>query len=65
MIAQISAGAGEVWRYLDAHGPTSMATLKKQLTLPAEVLYGALGWLAREEKITIEGEGRRLKVALR
>jgi hypothetical protein len=65
MIKQISEGAGEVWRYLEVHGPTSPATLKKQLKMGSEVFYGALGWLAREEKINIEGQGRKVTVALR
>jgi len=65
MIVQISKGAGEVWRYLEAHGPTTPVELKKQLELPSEVFYGALGWLAREDKITIDGQGRKVKVALK
>jgi hypothetical protein len=65
MIRQISEAAGDVWRYLEAHGPTSPAVLKKQLKLPTEVFYGALGWLAREDKLCAEGEGRRVKLALK
>ena len=65
MIAQMSQGAGEVWRYLSTNGPTSPATLRKELKLPNEVFYGAIGWLAREDKISIDGEGRRTKVALK
>jgi winged helix-turn-helix protein DUF2582 len=65
MIAQISEGAGEVWRYLNANGATAPAALKKELKLSTEAFYGALGWLAREDKISVNGAGRRATVALK
>jgi hypothetical protein len=65
MIAQMSEGAGHVWHYLHANGPTSPAQLKKQLNLSTEILYGSLGWLAREDKIVFDREGRGAKVALK
>ena len=65
MIAKISEGAGAVWRYLHANGPTTPAQLRKQLKMPSEIFYGALGWLAREDKVAFEGTGRRQKVGLK
>jgi len=65
MIDQMSEGAGQVWHHLNANGPTSPAQLKKQLKVSTEVLYGALGWLAREDKISFDGNGKRQKVSLK
>lgn len=57
--------AGDVWRILSARGPISMAQLVKAVGQPRDVVMQALGWLAREDKIWIEEEGRSRVVSLR
>lgn len=62
---QIGETAGLVWHYLNDHGPTSLTRLVKDLDAPRDVVMQALGWLAREEKIVLEEQGRVKSVALR
>ena len=65
MIKDISEAAGLVWHYLNDNGPTAPATLKRKLKLSSEAFYGALGWLAREDKLRFEGAAKTLVVALK
>lgn len=65
MIKDISEAAGLVWHVLDENGPTAVATLKRKSKLGSEAFYGALGWLAREDKLRFEGAGKKLVVALK
>ena len=53
MIAKIGANAGLVWGALQ-NGALDLKALKKATKLKNEELYLALGWLAREGKLTIE-----------
>ena len=58
MIEKIGTAAGEVWKALktwktvenDNEGMT-IALLKKRTNLPSDLVYEAIGWLAREDKI--------------
>ena len=65
MIKDISEAAGLIWHFLDENGPTVAATLKRKLKLGSEAFYGALGWLAREDKLRFEGADKKLVVALK
>jgi len=64
-IARVGETAGVVWRTLDSGGAMSVSKLVKATGLPREVVLLALGWLAREDKIDIEDEGRARMVRLR
>lgn len=64
-VAEIGETAGVVWRTLNAAGPMSIAKLVKAVGQPRDTVMQALGWLAREDKITIEEDGRARVVALR
>jgi len=64
-VAQIGDTAGAVWNALMQEGPLSMARLVKLVDQPRDVVMQALGWLAREDKIWIEEEGRRRTVSLK
>ena len=64
-VAEIGETAGVVWRTLSAAGPMSMAKLVKAAEQPRDTVMQALGWLAREGKITIEEDGRARIVSLR
>ncbi len=64
-VAQIGDAAGTVWTVLNQNGPLSIAKLVKAVGGPRDVVMQALGWLAREDKIWIEDEGRRRIVSLR
>jgi len=63
MITKIGENAGAIWGALQ-NGALGMKALKKATKLKNEELYLALGWLAREGKVTFaEGEAE-LVVAL-
>ena len=49
--------AGIVWKALNLNGPMTIDDLVKATTLNPEEIYGALGWLGRENKITLETRG--------
>ena len=63
MITKIGENAGAIWGALQ-NGAQGLKALKKATKLKNEELYLALGWLAREGKVTFaEGEAE-LVVAL-
>ena len=65
LINQVGEVAGNIWHTLDEEGPLSITALKKQIEAPDAVFYMALGWLAREDKLNIEPEGRSYRVQLK
>jgi hypothetical protein len=64
-IDQIGETAGLVWHYLDQNGSVSLTRLVKEVESPRDVIMQSLGWLAREEKITIDESARSKTVSLR
>jgi hypothetical protein len=50
--------AGIVWKALNQNGPSTIEDLVKTTSLSREEVYGALGWLGRENKISVEMQGR-------
>jgi hypothetical protein len=65
-LSEIGETAGKVWHVLDVKGPQTLAKLVKELDdVPRDVIMQAMGWLAREEKLEIEEDGRTRVVSLR
>lgn len=64
-VAHIGETAGMVWGVLVKNGPMSMARLVKAVGKPRDTVMQALGWLAREDKVWIEEDGRTRIVSLR
>jgi hypothetical protein len=64
-LAEIGATAGAVWHILNDKGPLTIAKLVKEIEAPRDVVMQALGWLAREEKLEIEEDGRTRVVSLK
>ena len=58
MDVQIGETAGEVYRFLEANGPCSVSRLKKGTHQKDAAIHQALGWLAREDKVIREANGR-------
>ncbi len=53
----IGATAGLVWHFLAHSGRSSLAAVEKGVSAPRAVVDMAIGWLAREGKLTLlEGE---------
>lgn len=65
MITWIGLCAGEVWRYLDKHeGKAPLQSLLSGIDAPRETIFMAMGWLAREGYILIEGSLPNLSLKL-
>ena len=56
--------AGLVWESLNKNGPSTITDLAKATSLSRELIYGALGWLGRENKIAVEMRGRAMVFSL-
>ena len=55
MIELIGTNAGLVWNALNEGGKMSVKAVKKATKIKTEKdVYAALGWLSREDKVTIE-----------
>lgn len=66
MIAYIGTNSGLIWNALDKLGKMDIKQLKKATKIRTEKdVYAALGWLAKEEKLTFVYEDDTLLVALR
>ena len=61
----IGETAGDVWDVLNEYGPLSLAKLVKLVGKPRDIVMQAIGWLAREEKVCIEENGRSRIISLR
>ncbi len=57
--------AGVVWRALNQDGPSNITNLMKTASMSREEVFGALGWLGREDKIVMEQRGREMIFSLR
>ena len=62
--ATIGETAGQVWHVLETTGPKNITRLVKEVDASRDLVMQALGWLAREEKITIEEQARARVVSL-
>ena len=61
----IGTAAGVVWTALSTSGKLSVKELKKVTKIKADkVLYSALGWLAKEDKLVFEEQEDELFVWL-
>jgi hypothetical protein len=60
----IGTTAGKVWSFLTAHGKVSLSALEKGVDEPRSLVYMAIGWLAREGKVTIQREERSIQLWL-
>ena len=55
---------GKAWRFLGQNGQTSVGQLSKSMKEKDELVLQALGWLAREDKISYTTKNRRTFVSL-
>ncbi len=51
-VEQIGTHAGEVWKAI-SEGNTSLKAIKKDTKLKEKEIFAAVGWLAREGKVTL------------
>jgi hypothetical protein len=64
-IPHVGEVAGVVWQTLTEQGPLTVTKLVKAVGQPRDTVMLAVGWLAREEKVNIDDEGRNRIVSLR
>jgi hypothetical protein len=64
-VESIGETAGIIWHTLNENGPLTITKLIDEAGAPKDLAMLALGWLAREGKITIEESGRKKMVNLR
>jgi hypothetical protein len=62
---RVGSTAGEIWHYLHNNGPQSITKLINSLEAPRDTILQALGWLLREDKISIEDDSRSRLVSLK
>lgn len=61
----IGESAGQIYNYLsENNGQASFTKLKKDLDLKGNFADLGLGWLAREDKVTIAKSGNSIKITL-
>ena len=60
----IGDAAGQIWHALTS-GPQTVASLKKSVDAPGDLVPAAIGWLAREGKLKFDSTGRSVTVSLR
>jgi hypothetical protein len=65
MTAKIGETAGKVWHILQNGGEMSTTQLKKATGADDKTLLMALGWLAREDKLSFNQNKTTLKVSLK
>ena len=64
MKEKIIEAAGKTWRFLGQNGQFDVGKLPKILQEKEPVVFQALGWLAREDKISYATKNRRTFVSL-
>lgn len=61
----IGAAAGKVWTFLHENGPSSPSKIEKETGVSKNDLQRAIGWLAKEDKLLIELNGRTETISLK
>jgi hypothetical protein len=64
-VQQIGHTAGIVWAVLNDQGPQSFGKLTKAVQAPRDMVMQAVGWLAREDKVSVQETKRGKTIALR
>jgi len=61
----VGSAAGVLWNSLNTGGEMSVTQLAKTTELDSKTIQRAIGWLAKEDKLTIALKGRTEIVALK
>ena len=58
MIEAIGEAAGKIWQFLDKNGEASVNKITTETGLGKNDVQRAIGWLAKEDKLNIQVNGR-------
>ncbi len=62
---EIGGAAGKIWKYLDKNGEASVSKITKETGLGKTEVQRAIGWLAKEDKLNFEINGRTETLSLK
>ena len=65
MTYEIGEGAGRIWQYLSEHPASTRDHINRDLKLDTSLFFMSVGWLAREDKLIFDGEGKKAKLSLK
>ena len=65
MLNTIGDAAGKVWEYLDQNGSASVTKITNETGISKNDIQRAIGWLLKEDKLSIEVVGRTETVSLK
>jgi hypothetical protein len=65
MSERVGMTAGSIWHYLAANDATPVATLFRELGEEEKIIHRSIGWLAQEDKITLDVVNRTETLALK
>lgn len=65
MVHDIGNNAGKLWHYLKENPLSTMEDAAKSLKLQENSIALAAGWLAREDKLTFQRDGKSVRIALK
>lgn len=57
-ITEIGLAAGKLWQYLEKNGPSSVTKITTDTGLGKNEVQRAIGWLTKEDKLSVEIKGR-------
>lgn len=61
----IGETAGKIWKYLDKNGATSVSKITTETGINKNDIQRAIGWLSKEDKLSIEIKGRAETLSLK
>ena len=61
----IGDAAGKIWKYLDQNGSASVTKITNETGINKNDVQRAIGWLSKEDKLSIEMVGRTETLSLK
>jgi predicted HTH transcriptional regulator len=65
MLNTIGDAAGKIWEYLDKNGSASVTKITNETGINKNDIQRAIGWLLKEDKLSIEVVGRTETLSLK
>ena len=65
MLNIIGDAAGKIWKYLDQNGSASVTKITKETGINKNDVQRGIGWLLKEDKLSIDIVGRTETLSLK